>query len=109
MNNSGDVILSTTPLVHESVGPNSGCLRSGQEVSLVALAVVDLRVQVVMSLRSGMVLAAVDQLTRRAALQLGTGLFGLSLPGYLAASRAGQVDPAPVSNTHLTLPTILLV
>ena len=37
---------------------------------------------------------AVDQLTRRAALQLGTGLFGLSLPGYLAAARAGQVDPA---------------
>ena len=47
-----------------------------------------------MSQQSGMDLAAVDQLTRRAALQLGTGLFGLSLPGYLAASRAGQVDPA---------------
>ena len=36
----------------------------------------------------------VDPLTRRAALQLGTGLFGLSLPGYLAAARAGHVDPA---------------
>jgi len=35
-----------------------------------------------------------DPLTRRAALQLGTGLFGLSLPSYLAAARAGQVDPA---------------
>ena len=36
---------------------------------------------------------AVDQLTRRAALQLGTGRLGLSLPGYLAAARAG---PAPL-------------
>ncbi|MEO1999913.1 MAG: DUF1501 domain-containing protein [Planctomycetaceae bacterium] len=29
---------------------------------------------------------------RRAALQLGTGMFGLGLPGYLAAAHAGQVQ-----------------
>ena len=43
---------------------------------------------------NGMNEQAFDPLTRRAALQLGPGLFGLSLPGYLAAARAGQVDPA---------------
>ena len=32
-----------------------------------------------------------EHLDRRAALQVGTGLFGLSLPSYLAAARAGQV------------------
>ena len=31
-------------------------------------------------------------LTRRGALQVGTGLFGLSLPQYLSAARAGAVD-----------------
>jgi len=35
-----------------------------------------------------------SDLDRRAALQLGTGLFGLSLPQYLAAVQAGQV-PRP--------------
>ncbi|MBQ15869.1 MAG: hypothetical protein CMJ65_01965 [Planctomycetaceae bacterium] len=34
-----------------------------------------------------------EHLDRRAALQVGTGLFGLSLPSYLAAARAGQVLP----------------
>ena len=34
-----------------------------------------------------------DNLTRRAALQVGTGLFGLSLPAYLAAARGGAVKP----------------
>ncbi len=44
-------------------------------------------------------------LTRREALQIGVGMFGLSLPGYLRAAQAGQVDPArrPVSCIFLFL------
>src|SRR6188474_375199 len=33
-------------------------------------------------------------LTRRAALQIGMGMFGLSLPDYLRAAQAGRVDPS---------------
>jgi len=33
-------------------------------------------------------------LTRRQALQIGAGMFGLSLPAYLRAAQAGRVDPS---------------
>ena len=82
MNNSRDVILPTTPLVDESVWLNSGCLRSGQEVSLVASTVVDLREQGVMV--GAIVFPMVPRDKARVRTQISSGLSREDLDEVLA-------------------------